>query len=128
MIYKRGRNTQHNKLVTKDLTVSRRESQNTLGLFASLCFCSTLSLSVLKLFLCYLLTICLSPCISHSSSQKQMGHSERFMEGDLIKGLMVGLLKGPTQAAGTRASRPFCLNLKGQRVGMRQSKLARTES
>lgn len=37
-------------------------------------------------------------------------------------------LRGPTQAAGMRASRPFCLNLKGQRVGMSQSKLARTES
>lgn len=62
MIYKRGRNTQHNKLVTKDLTVRRRETQNTWGYlprFVSVAPC----VSVLKHLLCYLLTMHLFVCL-----------------------------------------------------------------
>lgn len=76
--------------------MSRRESQNTLGLFALLCFCSTLSLSVLRLLLCYLLTICLFVCLlvlAILPARNRWYTQKGFMEGDLIKGLfpMVGL-------------------------------------
>ena len=122
--------------MSKNLTM--RETQNTWG-YLPFCVSVAPSVSLCKkknkpfivLSFNYVF-ICLSPCISHSSSRKQMAHSERPYGRGLDQMTVCNgwspELRGPTKTAAGGAARQSCLSLKGQRTGMRQSNLARTEA